>query len=159
MSQIPGYDAAFNAATLTVQSSTNLRMPWENGPLMRTVFGNSDEQILKRPRLSLVAAPSMEASSSSSSNMPTETRREVQLRIPRIKPTTHHLRSTEPEGERQRALEAWLQVLRLNLEESATGRQVIRILRSGLTPGEETAEVSLTVSMASFSGLQLCHST
>ena len=130
MSSIPGYDAAFNAATLSMQSTTTLRLPWEKGSLMQNIFGNVSEQALKRPRLSLVAGPADHSIARSSSDMPSEARREVQLRVPRVKPTTHHLRSTEPEGERLRALEAWLQILRLDLEQSATGRQVLRILEN-----------------------------
>ena len=147
MSAIPGYDTALNAATLSMDSSTTLKFPWKKTKLMQNIFGNVNEQALKRPRLPLVAGPP-EHSNASSSSVPLEAKCELQLRIPRVRLTTSHLRSAEPEGERQRALEAWLQISKLDLEQSTTGRQIMRILGSGSTLADETAEVSLTISMA-----------
>ena len=116
---------------------------------MSTIFG-TDSFAMKRPRLSLVDPGSAEvAASSSTPSRPLETQSQPSLKISKIRPSTTHLRSVDPESDRQRALEAWLQVLKIDLSCSVTGRLITKTLESGLTPDEQVEEVSFTISMIS----------
>ena len=69
----------------------------------------------------------------------------IKMAIPRVQPSTGHHRASDPEASRARSLDAWLQILKIDLQQSSMGRQVLRILSSGLTPDEEEKEVSDTL--------------
>jgi len=60
-----------------------------------------------------------------------------------------HLSVTEPELDRQKALDAWLQVLKIDLRYSIAGRQIIRIVDSGVDSEEQNREVNATITLSS----------
>jgi hypothetical protein len=148
-SRIPGYDTALASASLQLESTTGIRMPWESNRLLASIFGASEEQSsLKRPRLNLasssddreIAVPAISSSTSSS--------REVRKVLPRIRPNTTHLSVTEPETERQRSLDAWLQILKIDLGQSTVGRQIKRILDTVESAAEQNIEVNSTLNLS-----------
>ena len=91
MSGIPGYDAALSAAILTVPASPAVRQPWETNKVMRMIFGGPDEVAIKRPRLNLAGQ-----SFSSASAVSNDTAQTLHLAktVPRVRPTTQHLKTT-----------------------------------------------------------------
>ena len=146
MSGIPGYDSALSAATLAVPASPAVRQPWETNKVMRMIFGGPDEAAIKRPRLNL-AGPSF----SSASAVSNDTAQTLHLAktVPRVRPTTQHLKATIPELDRQRSNEAWLNILRIDLSCSKVGRQIETILSAGYEKQKEIEEVGITLTLSS----------
>ena len=95
MSNIPGYEAALSAATLSLDTARTIKLPWEKPGPMSKIFG-TDDYSLKRPRLSLVSSDYGSSSSASTTTaMPSVADREVHLKSAKVRPTTLHLRSVD----------------------------------------------------------------
>ena len=132
MSNIPGYDDFLRAAQRTNDTVRVGVMPWEANSLMQHVFsdGNLLQPMPKQPRLSTEIL-----SSSSTLDRPpvlqSDLKEQIKQKVPRVRPSTNHLTSSDPEASRQQAINSWLVILKMDLEESITGRQIQRILEHG----------------------------
>jgi hypothetical protein len=153
MSSIPGYDAALSAALLLVPAASPVRFPWERGKVMQQLFGDDSAPEIKRPRLNIAGPPvnvtCTAGASNDSASASSQFQKELRLHVPRIRPSTMHLSVTEPELDRQKALDAWLQVLKIDLRYSIAGRQIIRIVDSGVDSEEQNREVNATITLSS----------
>ena len=131
MSKIPVYENALAAAQMDVPAFQIGRLPWERSTFLRQVLGQESESVFKRPRITLERNVTVSTASSSAS---VELRKEISLHIPRVKPDTKHLVSSNPEAGRQQAINAWLQILKLDLHESITGRQIVKFCKATSRP-------------------------
>ena len=133
MSRIPGYEAAFASAQLSVpQLQAAAKFPWETNRVIRNILGDRTDIDFKRPRISLEQS----TTSSSSTAAPLskdDLARQVKLAVPKVRPSTGHLFCSDPEASRDQALNAWMQLLKLDLGESVTDRQIAKILGEKLT--------------------------
>ena len=77
------------------------------------------------------------ASASSSTGRSEGIKAQIQKAIPRLKPGTGHLVSNNPEAGRQQAVNVWTELIKIELNSSTVGRQLLDILARNLTKEEE----------------------
>ena len=104
----------------------------ESNRVIRSILGDEIDTLYKRPRISLEHQPRSSGSMSSPASKD-ELARQVKLGVPRVRPSTGHLFSSDPESGRQQAINAWLQIIKLDLNESLTGRQILTVLKDDLS--------------------------
>ena len=115
------------AAQLEVKPLSLGKQVWETNPFLRSVFDRNDGQELKRPRISIEHGTAR--SSTDSARTVPDITKQISLHVPRVRPETKHLVSSNPEAGRQQAINAWLQIIKIDLNESLTGRQILKFLR------------------------------
>ena len=147
MSAIPGFDAALSSAMLSVEARKRMLLPWETNPWLKSILGDDNAEV-KRPRLSMITGVESAATSSRSGRQVDSIEPKPRsLAISKVSPLTTHLRSTDAEPDRQKAVDAWLLILRINLAESSVGRQIEQILRDVVEVEAQTVEVNSTMSL------------
>ena len=149
MSSIPGYEALLSSAQLAVPTERVGNFPWETNSLLAEVFGVPVrlEPDFKRPRIIHELVPLVVAESSSKTRSD-NIKAQVLKAVPRIRPGTAHLSSNNPEAGRQQAINAWLEIIKLDLHESTVGRQILDILSRNHSKQDETRLVLETVELS-----------
>ena len=146
MSRIPGYEAAMAVSMLAVTAGKRNLLPWETNPWLRKILGNDDSSEIKRPRLSMITEVESSATSSGSARQVDSIEpKPSSSAISKVSPLTSHLGASDPEPDRQKANEAWLLILKIDLSESMVGRQIERILKENIGALEQQHEVSETL--------------
>jgi len=152
MSSIPGYEAALNSALQLLPAASSVQFPWERNKVMRELFGCQSTE-LKRPRLNTAGPPVNDTftggGGNGSASASSQVQKELRLHVPMIRPSTTHLSVTEPELDRQKALDAWLQILKIDLGCSIAGRQINRIIDSSSSEAQQNLDVNATLSLSS----------
>ena len=149
MSSIPGYDDFLRAAQGTNETLRVGVMPWEANSLMEQVFGGGDwlQPRLKQPRLSSYV-PSSSSASDKPAAVQADLKEQLKKAVPRVRPSTTHLISNDPESGRQQGINSWLTILKMDLEESITGRQIIKILEQDYDKAKEAILVIESIELS-----------